>query len=186
MPKDSINQPFINIKDKFKWEKLFEYINSFEYKKFKKIEKEIFKKIPGKDKKKALIFLLACYLENDLKRIELIKNRINLFEKISEKKEKSNSTKNVSINNRQQIIDEKYVKLFINIGKDKKVFPGDLIIFIINSMKIKKHQIKNIKIFDKYSFFEIPEDFGEKAIVLLSVKRFRGKKIIVNYSKQQA
>jgi hypothetical protein len=53
-------------------------------------------------------------------------------------------------------------------------------------MKIKKFQIKNIKIFDKYSFFQIPKSFGEKAIVLLSVKKFRGKKIIVNYSKKQS
>ena len=184
MFKKKFYQPFIKIKDKFKWEKLYEYSTSLDYSKIKKISKKIFKKYSYKNKKKALILLLAYYLENDSKNIDLIKNRIKLFEQISEKKEKSSLSTNKEQNN--QITKKDYIELYINIGKDKKVFPRDIVNFIISSMKIKKFQIKNIKIFDKYSFFQIPKELEEKAIVLLSVKKFRGKKIIVNYSKKQS
>jgi hypothetical protein len=52
-------------------------------------------------------------------------------------------------------------------------------------MEIKKEEIKNIKIFDNYSFFKIPATLVDKAIFLLSVKKFRGKKIVVKRSKKE-
>ena len=59
MQKNNFYQPFTNIKEKFKWEKLHENIINLDYNKIKKINKQIFKKHSGKDKKKALILLLA-------------------------------------------------------------------------------------------------------------------------------
>lgn len=187
MLKKNFYQPFINIKDKFKWEKLNEYAASLDYYKIKKIKKVIFKKYSKKNKNNILILLLAYYLENDFKKFDLLNNRINWLEQIPLNKEKAGLTKTEIKNKDQndQIALNDYIELYINIGKDKKVFPKDIVHFIINSMNIKKFQIKNIKIFDKYSFFQVPKEYSEKAIVLLSVKKFRGKKIIVNYSKKQ-
>jgi ATP-dependent RNA helicase DeaD len=75
--------------------------------------------------------------------------------------------------------------LFISVGKNKRVFPPDLAALFTNALKIKRSEIKDIKILDNYSFLEITARYASKAINMLNGKEFKGKKISVNYARKK-
>jgi len=75
--------------------------------------------------------------------------------------------------------------IFVSIGKNRKVYPKDLARLFSSSLKLKSNEIGNIKIFDSYSFIDIPQEYSEKAIELLDGKEFRGRKITVNYARKK-
>ncbi|MBN2441901.1 MAG: DEAD/DEAH box helicase [Spirochaetales bacterium] len=75
--------------------------------------------------------------------------------------------------------------LFISVGKNRRVFPPDLVTLLTESLKIKRVEIKDIKILDNYSFVEISTRYASKAISLLNGKEFKGKKLSVNYARKK-
>lgn len=68
-------------------------------------------------------------------------------------------------------------RLFINIGKNHNVTPGDLIREIVKRSGIDGKLIGKIDIHSTYSFFEIPEQFAE--LVLLSLDKTKIKRISI-------
>lgn len=192
-----------------KWEKLVEFYSSLEIENFSLIQKKLCKKLKPNEIKDLFVILLGNYLDNNFAKWDGIKKKIQnineniidepgFFAKLFGGESESEEVKAVEkdgkpAKQRKQESkkddgkgkdNDNYIEMHINIGKDKKVYPQHLIRFICESMKIDKEQIKNIRIFDKYSFFKIPKNLGDKAVILLSVKKFRGKKISVNYSKR--
>lgn len=163
-------------KDRFRIEKIFENLKMYDEKNLKKVEKTISNSMTSAEKKKLFVFLVSCFLETDFIKWDAVKTKISALINSVNNKGKSENNSNE---------EKEYAELYINIGKDKRVFPRDLIAFIRSSMKVDHTDIKNIRIHDKYSFFQIPKDIGDKAIILLSVKRFRGKNIVVNFSKHE-
>lgn len=68
-------------------------------------------------------------------------------------------------------------RLFINVGKNHNVSPGDLIREIVKRSGIDGKMIGKIDIHSTYSFIEIPEQYAE--IVLLSLDKIKIKGIPV-------
>jgi hypothetical protein len=154
----------------------------------KKIYKLLTKEIKIKDKRAFLVILASLYLEsthiswdNILKRL----HKFNLFT-VKQKKIPVKTSAKASANKDRHDEHPGFSELYINIGKDKKVFPQDLVRFIMESMKIGFEDIKGIRIFENYSFFRVPKDIAEKTIILMSLKTFRNKKIRVDHSKQSS
>jgi len=79
----------------------------------------------------------------------------------------------------------KRVKLFLSMGKNRKVFSRDLIQLFIDRLKAQRSQIHDIKILDNYSFIEIDASLGEQAIKDLSGIEFKGRKLAVNYARKR-
>ena len=79
----------------------------------------------------------------------------------------------------------KRVKLFLSMGKNRKVFPRDLIQLFIDRLKAQRSQIYDIKILDNYSFVEVDAALGEQAIGKLSGIEFKGRKLTVNYARKR-
>ncbi len=75
--------------------------------------------------------------------------------------------------------------LFISIGKNRKVFPGDLANLFMRDLNIKRSDIGAIKILDNYSFLDISLDHASEAISRLSGKSFRGRRITVNLARKK-
>ena len=74
------------------------------------------------------------------------------------------------------------VRLFMNIGKNHRINPGDLIREIVKRSGIDGKQIGKIDIHSNYSFIQIPEQYAE--IVILS---FDGSKLrVVNIAMEPA
>lgn len=76
-------------------------------------------------------------------------------------------------------------RLFINIGKNHRLSPGDLIREIVKKTGIEGKQIGKIDIYSTYSFFEIPEQFAEMVLVSLDKTRIRGVPIVVEPAKKK-
>ena len=74
--------------------------------------------------------------------------------------------------------------LFINIGKNRRVYPSDLIQLISKTASIEKESIGNIKILDNYSFVNIAGAHADKVVSVLDSTEYRGRKLTVNYAKK--
>ena len=72
-----------------------------------------------------------------------------------------------------------YSRYFINLGKDHKVNPKEMITLINQSLKGKKFNIGAIDLQKNFSFFEIEEGMEELVISKMRNARFRGRKINV-------
>jgi hypothetical protein len=80
---------------------------------------------------------------------------------------------------------EGYKTMFVGVGKNRKVFPRDLIQLFSNVDGITGSDIGQIKILDNYSFVEVADDKAESAISELNGKEYRGRKLNVNYARKK-
>ena len=78
-----------------------------------------------------------------------------------------------------------YTRLFVSIGKNKRIYPKDFINLFMSKLEIDKSEIGKIKILDNYSFVEISTPFASKAIAELSGMEFKGKKLTVNTARKR-
>ena len=74
--------------------------------------------------------------------------------------------------------------LFISVGRNRKVYPKNLIHLFIHTGKIEREEIGEIKIFDNYSFIEIKAPVARKVIDNLDGINFRGRTLNVNFAKK--
>jgi hypothetical protein len=80
---------------------------------------------------------------------------------------------------------EEGVTLFIGIGKNRKVYPKDLIHLFINTGKIERSHIGEIRILDNYAFITVEKKSADRAIEYLNGINYRGRNLTVNYAKQK-
>jgi len=68
-------------------------------------------------------------------------------------------------------------RLFINIGKDQKVKPGDILGAIAGESGLPGKLIGSIDMYDKYTFIEVPDDCAEEILESMKHVKIRGKAI---------
>lgn len=68
-------------------------------------------------------------------------------------------------------------RLFINIGKDQNVKPGDILGAIAGESGIPGRLIGSIDMYDKYTFVEVPEDCAEEVLECMRNAKIRGKNV---------
>jgi len=74
--------------------------------------------------------------------------------------------------------------IFINIGKNRRVYPSDLIQLVSKTAEIEKESIGNIKILDNYSFVNVAGEKADKVVSALDSTEYRGRKLTVNFAKK--
>ena len=187
MDAKKLNNPFLEKNDQDRWDELLNFEEIIDKKIMKDITKHAYKRIPRNKRKSLLILLLSIYLENKGLKIKSAQKRITSFKLKLDLLKPGLSQRLMGAKGQspEDLATEEYTEMYINIGKDKKVFPQHLVQFLTANLDIKPTKIKKIRVFDTYSFFSIPKDLGDKAIILLSVKKFRGKNIRVNFSKKK-
>ena len=85
------------------------------------------------------------------------------------------------------VIDESLAStIFIGIGRNRHVFPRDLVGLIANVAGIERERIGTIKVLANYSFIQLFKEDAEKAIAALNGYDYRGRKLSVSYSKQRS
>ncbi len=75
------------------------------------------------------------------------------------------------------------VRMFINIGKNKKIRPQDVVGAIAGETSISGRNIGDIDIFENYTFVEIPEEFAEEVLQIMSKNTIKGNKINIEPAK---
>ncbi|RKD29490.1 DEAD/DEAH box helicase [Thermohalobacter berrensis] len=69
------------------------------------------------------------------------------------------------------------VRLFINIGKNKKIKPRDILGSITDETSIPGKLIGSIDIYSKYTFVEIPKEYAKKVLKVMKNNTIKGKKV---------
>jgi ATP-dependent RNA helicase DeaD len=71
------------------------------------------------------------------------------------------------------------IRLFINVGRQQRITPEDVVRTIAGEADIPGSSIGLINIYDKFTFVEIPEDSAEKVISIMHKNTIKGYRINV-------
>ena len=74
-------------------------------------------------------------------------------------------------------------RLFVSIGRNRRVLPDDLAELISDSVTVERSELGVIRVLDSYSFVEVPEAVAEDAIAALSGTSFKGRRITVDFAR---
>jgi len=86
---------------------------------------------------------------------------------------------------RVEIPEDQSSSIFINIGKNRRVYPRDLVGILIAVAGIDRDRIGDIKVLAQYSFVQLYSEDVQTAIDKLNGYDYRGRKLAVSYSKQK-
>ncbi|MCR4734391.1 MAG: DbpA RNA binding domain-containing protein [Treponema sp.] len=86
---------------------------------------------------------------------------------------------------RVEIAPEDAASIFISIGKNRRVYPRDLVGILIAVGGIDRERIGDIKVLANYSFVQLYKEDAQTAIDKLNGYDYRGRKLAVSYSKQK-
>ncbi|GHV74891.1 hypothetical protein AGMMS49940_21930 [Spirochaetia bacterium] len=79
--------------------------------------------------------------------------------------------------------DDESVRLFISVGRNRRVFPREILGLICTKTAIPKDDIGLINILNNYSFVQVRTSAAEEIIAALNGINFRGRTLAVNYAK---
>ena len=82
--------------------------------------------------------------------------------------------------------EEESKRLFISIGKNRKLFPREVIGLIMSKTQTPREDIGSIRILDNYSFVQVRDTRADEIIKTLTGVKFRGRTLTVNYAKPKA
>ncbi|MDR0321176.1 MAG: DbpA RNA binding domain-containing protein [Treponema sp.] len=77
-------------------------------------------------------------------------------------------------------------RLFISIGKNRRLFPKEVITLIMSKTSSAREDIGVIRILDNYSFVQVRDIKADEIITSLNGLRFRGRTLAVNYAKPKS
>ncbi|HJC46814.1 MAG TPA: DEAD/DEAH box helicase [Candidatus Lachnoclostridium pullistercoris] len=79
---------------------------------------------------------------------------------------------------------EDMVRLFINVGKNQGVKPGDVLGAIAGESGMPGRLVGSIDMYDKYTFVEVPEDCADEVLEAMKHARIKGKSVRMEIAKQ--
>lgn len=83
------------------------------------------------------------------------------------------------------IAPENAASIFIGIGKNRRVYPRDLVGILISVAGLERDRIGDIKVLANYSFVQLYAEDAQQAIDKLNGYDYRGRKLSVSYSHQK-
>ncbi len=75
--------------------------------------------------------------------------------------------------------------IFVGIGRNRRVFPRDLVGLLASVAGLERERIGDIRVLANYSFVQLYSEDCEKVINALNGYDYRGRKLSVSYSKQK-
>jgi len=82
--------------------------------------------------------------------------------------------------------EEESKNLFISIGKNRRLFPREIITLLISKTSTKREDIGIIRILDNYSFVQVRDTKADEIIENLTGFKFRGRTLTINYAKPKS
>jgi len=142
-----------------------------EYHKLYKKEVSLFKRSCAA----AWLFMYYNQRENPGAAVSPVRNTDRNTKKIKATPEKTPVEINLS--------EEESKRLFISIGKNRRLFPREVITLIMSKTSAAREDIGVIRILDNYSFVQIRDTKADEIIQTLTGHKFRGRTLTVNYAK---
>jgi hypothetical protein len=81
--------------------------------------------------------------------------------------------------------EEESRRLFISIGRNRRVFPREILGLINSAAAVAREDIGAIRILDNYSFVQVRNTVADAIIEALDGKPFRGRTLAVNYARSR-
>ena len=85
---------------------------------------------------------------------------------------------------RVQIDPSMATTIFIGIGRNRRVFPRDLLGLLVSVAGLDRERVGEIRVFTSYSFVQLYTEDCEKTIAALNGYDYRGRKLSVSYSRK--
>jgi len=82
--------------------------------------------------------------------------------------------------------EEESKRLFISIGKNRRLFPREVITLIMSKTSAAREDIGIIRILDNYSFVQVRDTKADEIIAALTGHKFRGRTLTVNFAKPKS
>ena len=79
--------------------------------------------------------------------------------------------------------EDESVRLFISVGRNRRVFPREILGLIGTKTAVSKDDIGLINILNNYSFVQVRNSAAEEIIAALNGINFRGRTLAVNYAR---
>lgn len=106
-------------------------------------------------------------------------------EKFNRSAEKPAETERPEKAPRVQIDPALATTIFIGIGRNRRVYPRDLVGLLVSVAGLDRERIGDIRVLANYSFIQLFTEDCEKAIKALNEYEYRGRKLSVSYSRQK-
>ncbi|MDR1099216.1 MAG: DbpA RNA binding domain-containing protein [Treponema sp.] len=84
---------------------------------------------------------------------------------------------------RYPLAEEESRRLFLSVGRNRRVFPREILGLINAKTAIPREDIGAIRILDNYSFVQVRDTVADKIIDALNGQPFRGRTLSVNYAR---
>jgi len=107
----------------------------------------------------------------------------NLRSSVEKKPFKKENADSVSTDVENSLSEEESKRLFFSIGKNRHLFPREVIMFICSKTTVPREDIGSIRILDNYSFVQVRDTRANEIIEALNGLKFRGRTLTVNYAK---
>jgi ATP-dependent RNA helicase DeaD len=76
-------------------------------------------------------------------------------------------------------------RLFLNVGRDQNIKPGDVLGAIAGESGISGRMIGSIDMYDKYTFVEVPEDCAGEVLECMKRVKIRGKNVRMELANEK-
>jgi RNA recognition motif-containing protein len=106
-----------------------------------------------------------------------------IIKKAEKQPVQENRTEEKPADNIPSLPEEESKRLFISIGKNRRLFPREIITLIMSKTAAAREDIGLIRILDNYSFVQVRDSKADEIIEALNGIRFRGRTLAVNYAK---
>jgi len=131
-------------------------------------------------------WLFMYYDQRETPRLQNIKKPVRPDVKTDSAKDRPPSEDKPSAALDITLGEEESKRLFISIGKNRRLFPRDIISLIMSKTSAAREDIGLIRILDNYSFVQVRDTKADEIIETLSGLRFRGRTLTVNYAKPRS
>ena len=77
------------------------------------------------------------------------------------------------------------VRLFLNLGRGSQIQPNHIVESIASNTSIPGKKIGAIDIFDKFTFFDVPEEYADEIINTMKEHKIKGKRVNIEKSNKR-
>ena len=81
--------------------------------------------------------------------------------------------------------DNGMARLFLNVGRDQNIKPGDVLGAIAGESGVPGRMIGSIDMYDKYTFVEVPEDCAGEVLECMKRVKIRGKNVRMELANEK-
>ncbi|MEE9542794.1 MAG: helicase C-terminal domain-containing protein [Thermodesulfobacteriota bacterium] len=76
-----------------------------------------------------------------------------------------------------------FARLFINMGSDQNLSQGDVVSAISTKTSLAEGDIKDVSIFDSFTYVNVPKDSAEKVLEMMHESMISGRQVAVKHAK---